>query len=1243
MTVIIKAIDDPLFGERALQIHPSISPGADAAEREAQGWRRRSRYFSGRSLSDRALRTDQDHVQGAVVTTTQRLAPGIVAGLEAIVVGSRLDPLLHVAPGFGITLSGEDVRVPVPLELSARSLLVDDGAGELRSLAQIYDEDPTAAQAYVVLLQPVVLEKVGESDPDDPCEVDPEAIAFVDERLIDGCRVRLVPLPRDFELPSLDPEQPPRWRNVLIYALFEAEAALAPGEYPEYEHAGLPIGMLAFPPDDGEVFFDIHAVARSGGQAGSRAALIDGSGSFRLWQARFEQFITQLRELDSTALVADGLHTQFRWLPPVGMLPPGSVEVRGDRGEPDYPLPVPTVLPEHVIVEAVPVELEALDEFLVAGAFLDPIDLDALEQVQILVPVPQQHFDADLLTVEDETPDEFRETIELYLLRVNHRLGRRFWLRVQAHHLREHLYGERPTWAPDGDAVVGEVDSYFPVDAVMLERGEQLLEPDPDLVGDVTERLRQLFAAMLDAVGGGDDQSVANPLAILLASILREHGRPEADLVAPLVLNDVLRDQYLAFRFGGRGLAGFGAALARRLTSAAERLELTFTRVQAELHGLRTYLVGEDAANQMLSSPVVAAIAQRSVGPASSPTLSVFKQFILDLDPQLPAPRPDPDATRLTVPTSGIPTGGKQVSSSILFSQDLLTRLRQPVAVDAAESARRAKISALRTLLHIHEDLGLSLDGLEFPVLNRDGFVEPPLGEDQPITIAEIARAIQSWLEGMAWENYESIPLGGGSEATFFAASVASLEELVAALRIAEARLAAYEAVFELVSAEAAVLLRERLELVNRRLDALQDSIRELRHDIRVARALEREEVVRASQLNARRRQVIAEHVPFLVFRRPRTHDAIRSSPSVLLEPSAASDAVPECLEAEFEAPEQLRVMVDLVREMPLRWLSVGPGLAARVNRWSALRQLAELAWHRSRNPAPFDYQPFEGPAFSNRVGLRLRTLYLAQRSAFDTQRLAAGNWLGTNAYLGYAWQRLLELVQERATVNDLLTCPHGRQDVIQELSKELTDIYRVAACLYVRFREVEPFIRLGWVEQVSEEDDNPVALQDLSILPGWESVDRLDRRDMQSLVDWLLGRFVGERGSAREYALDLVRVALLLSGHAPVQQVVAAQVVNPRPVTRGGRVNLSLDRSRVRVGMHVQLYAGTAQAVAYGIIDDLADGVASVRVVDTDGGRAVSPVRAEVSEPSTAPRVRLGDGSITHVGVASSLARGRG
>ena len=132
-----------------------------------------------------------------------------------------LDAAIVDTPPIGLCLTGEDVRVPHPVEISAESLWVANVAPATppERLSDVLAADLAGARAFVVQLRPVVVERTGDDDPDSPCEVDPDAVAFTDEQLVDGCRVRLfsVSLPAGIQAAT--------WRNEVAYAIFESEAS----------------------------------------------------------------------------------------------------------------------------------------------------------------------------------------------------------------------------------------------------------------------------------------------------------------------------------------------------------------------------------------------------------------------------------------------------------------------------------------------------------------------------------------------------------------------------------------------------------------------------------------------------------------------------------------------------------------------------------------------------------------------------------------------------------------------------------------------------------------------------------------------------------------------------------------------------------------------------------------------------------------------------------------------------------
>jgi hypothetical protein len=1213
VTVVIRGLRGVVDGERLLAVVPTLAPNVPGA-----AWGKRANMFVGRAVSHLALIGDQDHHAGHLAVTAQRMAPGVVSGLAASLELATGGPILHVAPGVGVDAFGEDVRVARPLTVTVYDLELPElvpGGTRRRLGSVIGDGQP---HAFAVVLEPITAMAAGRGDPDSPCERDPSDVAFEDDQLIDGCRITVLPL--DAALLAGLPAA--TWRNELAYRIFDVEAGLAAGTVAPWQAAGVALGLLGFPPAAGAPFLDLGALVRDGGQLARRRPLPGQRGTVELWQARFQQFIGHIRETDIEALRSAGLASHFRYLPPVGLLPPGLVDVRGDRGEPDQPLPSDAVLPGSFAVEAVPVELETLDDVLRASAALAPFDTGAAEQMRLVVPIPQRYFDPDLLIVEDETPDEFIEARYLFLLRLNHRLGRRRWVRRSDRDLARYVEGTDRTYPVDPDAVDGELSSDFPPD-LDLPPGEPVPPPELPYAEGLVPALENVARQVVDAVGGTETDAYMASLVRSIYAELKGPGFPggtmgKGDLVAA----------FLSFDFGGKGVAGFVDALSRRLIRAAEVLDTTFLRLEAELHRVRTLVADEDAATTAATSPVLASFVRRSRVRPQPLQLAAFRRNILrDGQVAVPAPVANP----VDILTAGVATGGRTPPSAFVFGATILDRLRSTVAVDALEGARRAKIAAFKNLIEV-DATGLSFAGLTFP-----GFMTGADGNRVYTlqTLPAIAALLAAHDDGAPWV-HDPVP-GSATEAAFFEAAIRCLEHTIAAVRVAEARLTGYETAQNLLRDQLGDML-EMWRAVEARLAALQDEIGEMRHDVRVTAVLEQEEIARARTTNQRRRQLIAEHVPFVVFTQARTARAIQHTPAATILPADMDDVVPACVAADFEAPEYLRAMVDLLREAPIGWLTVGPPLVGNVNRWWAMWQVWETAYHRALSPSPVVYNPFESPTFEDRTGRRARAIFAAQASAIgDRRKEASAQFRDDFRY--YPWTRLREVVERFATVNDLLTSAHGRHDVAMKVADELGNVYRVIACLYERLRVVPPFLRLQWVEGLSEAE-GPVDLRELSILADWQHVDRRDRRELQAVVDWLYGRVVASNAAAVQYVHDLLRVAFMLSSHPVVNGVIAVDVVRPAAVAAGALVTVAADAGAVRVGMHALLYEsrGAAPAAARGLVVDVGDRVASVQIIGTDGKRTVTAVRAELSEPARNPRLALAAGGSASIDVASSF-----
>lgn len=1253
MTTLLRGLSNPLPGERVLAVHPKLAPQVEDAQ-----WRRRANFFTGRSVGEQALRAEQNERGARIALHGQLASPGVVSGLEAGVRQERSGSwTLEVAPGIGIASSGEDVRLTRPLSIPVNNLpvtLTRSGQVTTRTVGEWLTPGPNAEPflALILVLEPIQIRRASARDPGEPCELSPEDIAFDDEQLIDGARLTVLDFPSAFSVqnPATDP---PRWRNRLAYEIFQREAELAPGQALPWDGAGVGIGLLGIESQTAAPFVDVHAVAREGGSLRQGQPLVGSKGGAALWQARLRQFVDALEAIGLATLASQGLAARFGFLPPVGTLPASvlvagadgviPLDVRGDRGEPHLPLPRSPLFPAGYVLEAAPVELESLDDFALAAAGMTPFDLSRFDQLQVLVPVPQRYFSPDLLRVEDETPDEFREAIRLFLLRLSHRLGRRNDVRGAEQRLQLALFGTEPAHPrPDPEAVQGEADSRFPQDADL---------PDTDAIPPPEERYADDLQATLLAFGRRLAQLVKpTPFGVLLEQLRAENTN---EAVRPVPVLDVLAAaaRFVTERAGGEGLVGFVQGASKKLLAASEALDISFTRTANELYRVRSLVSGEAEATQLATSPALPFVMKDRLTAVTPVQLNTFKTFVLKpRDPNTP-PRPPTTTPRVESKTARI-SGAEGVPAAFIFTRDIRQRITAPLVLDTRDGAERAKRAVFRTLLSIH-DSGLSLDELDFPgfrVDPADDLTGPPPTEIPtiPDTGLVVRQVNLRWVRRFI-EFFDTPPAGAqpywphdpetsDDEGSIAATAINSIEQAIAALRIAEGRLAAFDRALTLtrerMNAELATFNRVQL-----RLEELGDEIEQFRSDVLIARALEQEEIARARRVNAERNQVLREHVPFVVFRRPRTIDTLLAGATHVAAPAILPDPVPACLNGDFEAPDQLRGMVDLLRDAPLVWSSFGTNLLPRINRTSALQQIAVVALHRAANPHPYRYDPFATSAFADGTGQQIRRVYEGQRQAIIQLRSPRMRFDAVY-FFRYSWVALVPLLLPVVTLNDLLLANHGRHEVSDRAARHLDDINRVVACFFEHLRDVPPFMRLEWLEQLAAEQ-SPVDLRDLSTLASWETLDPSEARGMQGFVNWLYQQVRADQPAALQFMHDLVRMTILLASHVPVNQTLGARPVTVRPVTAGGVVELAIEAERLRVGMNVLLFEaeGPVPAVGQGVIEDLSQGLATVRVARTESDRSVVPVRAQLFEQDRNPGVQLATGESAPVALVSTIA----
>lgn len=528
-----------LAGERMIALQPAPGDAASA------GWRRRTLAFAGRSLTDVALTADQDQRAARLALRGRMLSPGVIAGLEVGFdrVGREV---LRISPGVGLAPDGEDVALAGDLDVAAADLLVwgerDEGGAPL-----LLRELRSRPRALALALRPVEIRSREGGDPLDPCENDPAADAFADHQRIDAALPVWVRLPES--LAAIARSEPERTlRSRLAHEIFEHEvkASRASAEiragrevvFP-WEQAGVPLALVGFDAEGRIRFVDQHAVARRGGKARRRSALLLQRSPFgffggtpALWQARIDQHSDHA--LDVVVEQQSDPRSAFVAAPPAGILPLDFVDhlERPDRRQ--------RFFPDHATVEWMPIPEEQLDAALAASAPLDRFDFSRRFVVRLLVPVPGAVFEPKLLVEEQPNAKLLAERDRL------------------ADVLRERRHAR--------DQLVAEHDGL----AKALD-GEDARAWTPD------------------DTGAHEDVEAPEEASFTIdKEILAFFGKVKAYKVDGVEINGA-----------ARGLKGARADLARLADRSDDRIDFGFLRVQSEIYRARQILLGRDKASKL--------------------------------------------------------------------------------------------------------------------------------------------------------------------------------------------------------------------------------------------------------------------------------------------------------------------------------------------------------------------------------------------------------------------------------------------------------------------------------------------------------------------------------------------------------------------------------------------------------------------------------------------------------------------
>ncbi len=412
---------------------------------------------------------------------------------------------------------------------------------------------------------------------------------------------------------------------------------------------------------------------------------------------------------------------------------------------------------------------------------------------------------------------------------------------------------------------------------------------------------------------------------------------------------------------------------------------------------------------------------------------------------------------------------------------------------------------------------------------------------------------------------------GDPDEAAMFSDTTDLSDHVVALMRKMEGRIKLYR---DAITACQVALggLRSGFASVRTRLTSIADDLAEARHDVSVARALLAEETQRIDDVNTRRTRVLAEDVKFLAFIRPRETENLLTTPTHAVDPGLIDPPVPACLREHPDVPDELEDMLRVIREAPANWFVSAPPLLQRLDRVDTLVRTLQTAQVRALAGIATPALAVSALAFSgiglSKLGASISQVATRQAEAL-APRLTAIRALDIANVATGTWQGLRTQAEQVVSFADLAEGGHGRPDVARSAATELENIRSIVACLHAEFSGISPILRLEWAETLSEFDAAP-NLRNLANLPRWGEIGYIDRRQMQSYVDWLFAQIEPNQPQAVALVNDVVRMCLLLASHAPVDRIITGRLARPvTGVSPGIRIPLTvLDPSKLRVGM---------------------------------------------------------------------------
>jgi hypothetical protein len=667
-------IQDPIAGENLVGIEPELLQQVDP------GWLHRLDLFAGRALTAPALQSEQSYRAGRLAILGQCVTAGTVTGLELSADLTQADPVLQVAPGYGISATGEDVALLRTMRTTLGSIqVIDPQLGSVIAAFPDYVKNTSiTTYAGVVLLQPITGQVSGASvdtstgpivvsgNLDASCDQDPEEYAFEDWQIVDGVRLVMVAWPASpatLAIPALSPAA--SWRNRLVYTVFQAEIGLAPDDQLPWNLLGVPVGLIGFDNTWKAQFVDRSAVVRSGGLPRSRYVLpadAGGAGEPLLIQPALAQArVLQLNEQINTMPTLTNFVPAFAQIPPCGVLPASAM---------DFNKQVGLWFPSNWTVQVGPVHQEEIETALLGTMTAEPLDVTQNESVEVLVPLPDALYDPEIL-LQETVDGAFQTAVNGATQELDGVLQHRKAIQNEANALSQVLTGaqQAPLYNVDAGLTAAETTArdaqiYTPAASQTfgtVQAGSSYASTDYQQL--LAEAAKSPYTLAQD----GNGNTLSTPLT----------------LFSPDDLSDLAQN----------GLQHFIDRINAKLAKANDLLDLAFLTAQSDIYRFRQYVLGATDATALATSPIVANIATGDSAAATAANLGNYLSSVLaakETTLTATTTTPSPTASAVQAATAAQPRLLMRNLAAPLRSPTLLTApLQSPTTLTSQLAATR--------------------------------------------------------------------------------------------------------------------------------------------------------------------------------------------------------------------------------------------------------------------------------------------------------------------------------------------------------------------------------------------------------------------------------------------------------------------------------------------------------------------------------------------------------------------------